>query len=123
MEDIKKVDFSKRGSFVLSPLQSDILDILWRNGDSTVRNMYNILKTKRKVALTSIAVDSDRMHKKGFVGRSIKTGLGGPHYIYSAKKTKEEFQKSILDTTVNKLIEKFGEVAVDYFNKRFRGKR
>ncbi|HLD57653.1 MAG TPA: BlaI/MecI/CopY family transcriptional regulator [archaeon] len=121
MTSFKKIDLEKETVGVLSPLQSHILELLWKKDSQRVRHLYNNLKHK-DIALTSIAVDLDRLHKKGMVSRTVEKGLGGPHYIYSVNKTKEEFQASILDNTVNKLIEKFGSVAVDYFNDRFAKK-
>ncbi len=122
MVEIRKIDLEKETIGVLSPLQQDILETLWRKDNQRVRQIHNILKHKN-IALTSIAVDLDRLHKKGVVQRIVEKGLGGPHYIYSVNKTKEEFQTSILDNTVDKLIEKFGSVAVDYFNGRFSKKK
>ncbi|HLD57922.1 MAG TPA: BlaI/MecI/CopY family transcriptional regulator [archaeon] len=122
MVDVRKIDLRKDSIGVVSPLQADILKGLWKQEKSTVRELYNTIKNKKKVALTSIAVDLDRLHKKGMVERVTENGLGGPHYIYSVSKSKSEFEKSVLDTTVNKLIEKFGSVAVDYFNDRFSSK-
>ncbi len=119
MVEIKRIDLRKNTIGVLSPLQSDILKALWKRDQSTVRKLYTTIKAKKDIALTSIAVDLDRLHKKGLVERRTETGLGGPHYIYSVSKTKEEFEESVVHSTVNKLIEKFGPVAVDYFNDRF----
>ncbi len=119
MVDIRKIDLRKESIGVLSPLQADILKSLWKREQSTVRELYNTIKTKKKIALTSVAVDLDRLHKKGIVERVTENGLGGPHYIYSVSKSKSEFEKSVIDSTVNKLIQKFGSVAVDYFNERF----
>lgn len=118
MVEIRKIDLEKNSIGVLSPLQASILDTLWKKDRQKVRDIHSNLRHKG-IALTSIAVDLDRMHKKGMVWRSVENGRGGPHYIYSVRKSREEFEKSILDGTVNKLIEKFGSVAVDYFNERF----
>ncbi len=118
MVNIRKLDLEKSSIGVLSPLQTEILEVLWKQDRQRVRHIHNKLKGKG-VALTSIAVDLDRMHKKGIVSRIAENGRGGPHYIYSTGKTKEEFHKSVLDGTVDKLIEKFGSMAVDYFAERF----
>jgi len=116
--NVKKIDLGKESIGVLSPLQSDIMKVLWERDSQRVRYIHNKLKSNG-TALTSIAVDLDRLHKKGMVSRTVGTARGGPHYIYSVKKTKEEFHKSLLEGTVDKLIDKFGSVAVDYFNERF----
>ncbi len=119
MVEARKIDLRKDNIGVLSPLQADILKALWKSNQSTVRKLYNTINSKKKIALTSVAVDLDRLHKKGLVERESENGLGGPHYIYSFSKSKTEFEKSVVDSTVNRLIEKFGSVAVSYFNERF----
>ena len=108
---------------VLSPLESDVLKILWLNKKLRVREIYNKLKNKRKVALTSIAVILDRLHERSLVNRTLETTRGGIRYIYSAKKDKEQFERSIVKKTINSLINKFGDTAVTYFNERFSKKR
>ena len=118
MVTIKKLDLEKSSIGVLSPLQTEILEILWRKDGQRVRHIYGRLKP-RGIALTSIAVDLDRLYKKGMVTRTVGVGRGGPPYIYSLNKTKEEFHRSLVEGTVDKLIDKFGSVAVDYFNERF----
>ena len=105
---------------VLSPLENDVIKILWKWEEMRVRDIYLILKKRRKVALTSVAVILDRLHEKKLVSRKIELGRGGEHYIYCSKCTKEAFENSIVEKTVDKLIEKFGPVAVTYFNERFQ---
>ncbi|HIG98623.1 TPA: hypothetical protein HA231_04335 [Candidatus Woesearchaeota archaeon] len=113
------------GFDVLSPLESDVLEALWPAGEMRVRQLYAILRKRRKVALTSVAVILDRLFEKGVVDRRIETGRGGLRYVYFPKKDRKQFEKSVVEETVNKLIGRFGSVAVSYFNERFvrgRGK-
>jgi len=107
---------------ILSPLESDILKTIWPDKSLKVRQIYEKLKIKRKLALSSVAVLLDRLHEKGIVSRKIETGRGGIRYVYSPKKDKISFEKSIVEKTVNKLIQNYGSNAVAYFNERFRGK-
>ncbi len=105
---------------VLSPLENDILKVLWPDKKLKVRQIYSKLKGKRKLALSSVAVLLDRLHDKGVVGRKMETGRGGIRYVYFPSKSKREFEKSIVEETVNNLINKFGNTAVNYFNERFK---
>ena len=121
MVTVSKIRFQKRGlESLLSPLECDILEILWKKNDAKVRDIYKIIKKKRKVALTSIAVILDRLHKRNFVARKIESGRGGYHYIYTAKISRGDFEHSVVERTVDKLIECFGPTAVTYFNERFK---
>lgn len=108
---------------LLSPLERDVLKILWPDKKLKVRQIFESLKSRRKVALSSVAVILDRLHNKGVVERTIETARGGMRYTYFPKKDKKQFEKSIVDSAVNKLIDAFGPTAVTYFNERFGKKR
>ena len=115
---------SATGFDVLSPLEGDVLNVLWPNKEFRVRDIYKVLRRGRKVALTSVAVILDRLFEKGVVDRKIESARGGLRYMYFPKKDKKQFEKSVVEETVNKLISKFGNVAVSYFNERFvKGKK
>lgn len=103
----------------LSPLENDVIAILWNNDAMYVRDLYTKLKPKRKVALTSVAVILDRLHKKGMVTREVETSRGGFRYLYSATKNKTEVERTLIENSVNDLINKFGKNALSYFDERF----
>ncbi len=111
-----------RGNFesLLSPLEADVLGIIWPDKSMKVREIYSILKKDRKVALSSVAVILDRLHEKSVVDRKIETGRGGVRYIYFPLQNKKEFEKTVIEKTVDSLIDKFGSTAVSYFNERFK---
>lgn len=120
MVTVSRLRLHKKGvGIFLSPLEEDIIKILWKKEEARVREIYAGLRKRKQVALTSIAVSLDRLHKKKAVSRRIEEGLGGAHYIYSARKGRKEFERSLIDSAVNKLISNFGGVAVSYFNERF----
>lgn len=120
MVKIKKLRFDKKGAqSFLSPLETDTLAVLWKLEKARTREVHKLLKKRKKVALTSIAVTLDRLHQKDLVFRKIENGRGGSHYIYYSRFSRQEFEESIIDHTVNKLINNFGQVAANYFYKRF----
>ncbi|MEK6857569.1 MAG: BlaI/MecI/CopY family transcriptional regulator [Nanoarchaeota archaeon] len=108
---------------ILSPLERDILGKLWPDKKLRVREIYDKLKIKRKLALSSVAVLLDRLHDKKIVERKIETARGGVRYIYSPKTNKKRFEASVVEKTVNKLIQSFGETATAYFEERFAKKK
>ncbi len=105
---------------VLSPLEEDILTVLWKKQQARVREIYITLKQKRKLALSSVAVLLDRLYTRGIVDRRVETARGGPRYIYFQKQDKKAFEQSVVESTVNKLIATFGENALSYFTERFK---
>ncbi|MBI2675756.1 MAG: BlaI/MecI/CopY family transcriptional regulator [Candidatus Aenigmarchaeota archaeon] len=117
---IERIRFHRQGyEAILSPLESSILEALWQKRKAKVRELHSILKKEKRIALTSVAVCLDRLHKKGIVMRETETGQGGVHYIYSPLNTRQDFDKSIVENVVDKLIYNFGDIAVNYFNERF----
>ncbi len=104
---------------VLSPLEKDILKTLWPNRRMRVRQIYDSLKGSRKLALSSVAVLLDRLHDRGIVSRSVETGRGGVRYVYFPSQNKAGFERSIVASSVDKLIKHFGPIAVSYFEERF----
>ena len=103
----------------LSPLESAVIQCLWSRNKMYVRDIYSCLRKERKVALTSIAVILDRLHKKGLVERTIETSRGGFRYLYAAAKDKKEFERTMVENMVNSLINRFGKTALSYFDERF----
>ena len=121
---MKKIKFNnKEFDTILSPLEADVLRVIWPGRRMKVRGIYSILIPNRKVALSSVAVILDRLYERNIVDREVETGRGGIHYIYFPKKNKKEFEKSVIETAVNSLIDKFGNTAVTYFDERFSNKR
>ena len=121
--DMKRID-SKKNIDVLSPLESDVLNELWPDKNLRVRDIYQRLRKERKVALTSVAVILDRLFEKGVVDRRIESARGGLRYVYFPKQDRKQFETSVVEQTVNKLIANFGDAAISYFNERFvKGKK
>lgn len=123
MVKLKRMRLDKKGmQTFLSPLETDVLTALYKLEKARTREIHRLLGQRRKVALTSVAVMLDRLHQKGIVRRAIEDGRGGGHYIYSPRTSRHEFEESIVDDAVNKLINSFGPVAANYFYKRFSKK-
>ncbi|MBS3109092.1 BlaI/MecI/CopY family transcriptional regulator [Candidatus Woesearchaeota archaeon] len=120
---MKKLKANSQYESILSPLERDVLCVIWPNKTMKVREIYSILGPKRKVALSSIAVILDRLHEKGVVDRKVETGRGGIRYLYFPKQNEAQFEVSVIEKAVDSLIDKFGPTAVSYFNDRFSKRR
>ncbi|MBI2133851.1 BlaI/MecI/CopY family transcriptional regulator [Candidatus Woesearchaeota archaeon] len=116
---MKGIKFNTDFESVLSPLERDVLQLLWPDRRMKVRHIYEKLRPRRDVALSSVAVILDRLFEKGVVDREIETGRGGIRYVYYPLHDRKQFERSLIETTVNSLIDRFGTTAVSYFNSRF----
>ncbi len=104
------------------PLEGAIMDVLWSGGERRVRDIHSRLAGP-EVAQTSVAVTLDRLFDKGVVKRRTQQGRGGLYYLYSPRTTKDEYQKTVMRSAIDRIVERFGPAAVSYFNERFSKKR
>lgn len=117
---VDRVRFSKTGfEIFMSPLEADVLETLWEFEKALVKDVHSVVRKKRKVAVTSVAVILDRLHKRGLVDREHGKGRGGMHYLYSMSKNRQDFARSMVEHVVENMIEKFGDTAISYFSERF----
>src|SRR5680860_934845 len=59
---------------LLGPLEQDVMDVAWRLGDATVRDVHEELVRDRKIAYTTVMTTMARLAKKGLLRRDT-TGL------------------------------------------------
>ena len=52
----------------LTPLESLIMDVVWDNGEVTVRTVQDTLKPQKDLAYTSVLTMMQVLERKGFVG-------------------------------------------------------
>jgi BlaI family transcriptional regulator, penicillinase repressor len=79
----------------LKPTDSEleILQVLWERGASTVRDVNDVLSTRREVGYTTTLKLMQIMHEKGLLNRE-KDGKG---HVYAAVVEREVTQRALLD--------------------------
>jgi len=95
----------------LGPLELAIMQLMWKNQSSTVREIYEELKEQRKIKITTVSTTMNRLYEKGLLNREMKTGKGGIFYIYHVKTTKDGFEKKTSKTHANQLFRTLGSTA------------
>jgi len=95
----------------LGPLELTIMQLMWKNISSTVREIYELLSKERKIALTTISTTMNRLFKKGLLTREIHTGKGGLFYIYNIKETKKGFEQKISRNLAKQIVKSYGNTA------------
>lgn len=71
----------------------------------------------RPVAVTTVATILDRLYRKGFVSRQL-VKQGGPHYLYRAKVTEDEFKQTVVANVMGGLLQSFSDVTVSYLAEK-----
>jgi predicted transcriptional regulator len=101
----------------LGELQAEVMDIFWRRGDATVREVVTELNERHKLAYTTVLTLVSRLWSRGLLAREPE----GRGYRYRAAKSKEEFLGELSDELIDRLLADFGEIAVARLGERLDG--
>ncbi len=88
----------KTKSAQLTPLELEIMQILWETGQSNVQVVQH--KLKRELAYTSVQTMLNVLHRKGKVKRILKDRA----YFYSATVSERKIIKQSLGDMINRLF-------------------
>jgi predicted transcriptional regulator len=100
--------------FALGDLEALVLRTLWETGEPlSVREFRTRLSRTRPLAVTTVATILDRLYQKGIVARTL-VREGGPHYLYTAKVTEDQFKHAVVNGVMNGLLRTFNDVTVAY---------
>ena len=97
----------------LGTLECQVMDALWSGTDSMcVDDVRRILQDSGKEsAYTTIMTTLARLHKKGFLERTMK----GRAYYYTSRISKRELGTSVTKQVIDGLLATFAEPAMSYF--------
>lgn len=98
----------------LGGLQGEVMDVFWRRGDATVRDVVTELNERHRLAYTTVLTLVSRLYSRGLLARE-REGRG---FRYRAAKTREEFLGDLSDELIDRLIADFGEVALARVSER-----
>lgn len=77
--------------------EMEILQILWEEGDSTVREVHDILSRKKAAGYTTTLKLMQIMHDKGLLHRNDEARS----HVYTAAVKKESMQKQAVSKIIN----------------------
>ncbi len=86
------------GSQPLGPLESRLMQALWRRGDATVRELLD--DAQIQAAYTTVMTTLDRLYKKGLLDRTPD----GRAYRYSPRQTEAEYNRFLLAGAIQRLL-------------------
>jgi predicted transcriptional regulator len=88
----------KKGSASLTPLELQMMQVLWREGPSNVQHVQKNLPSETDLAYNTVQTMLNILHRKGRVRRSLK----GRAYLYRPAVSKEK----ALGQAVRDLVER-----------------
>ena len=84
----------------LSGPQLDIMKVVWRLGEATVRDVYEELRTQRTIAYTTVMTTMKNMKAKGH----LKKRNEGRAFVYSATATESRMLKRIVGDFIDRVF-------------------
>jgi predicted transcriptional regulator len=88
----------KKGTNALTPLELQIMQVLWSEGPSNVQHVQKTLLPNTELAYNTVQTMLNVLHRKGRVGRSLE----GRAFVYSPVASKE----TVLGQAVRDLVER-----------------
>lgn len=92
---------------VLSPLESDVMTIMWREKRATARTVHTLLKSKHSINRSRINAIMNSLCKRGLLKSSVCKGRGGLRYVYKVKISRRRFERAVVDKVLDSLLESF----------------
>jgi len=103
----------------LGPLETSIIEVMWSSKQPlTVRDVYEKLRRRKRIAYTTVMTTMDRLYEKGLLDRRMEKGRGGVLYVYWPKFEEHSFKKSAVHEVLNSLVENFGDIVASYLVER-----
>ena len=88
----------KKGTNALTPLELQIMQVLWSEGAGNVQHVQKGLLPNNELAYNTVQTMLNVLHRKGRVGRSLE----GRAFVYSPVASKE----TVLGQAVHDLVER-----------------
>jgi predicted transcriptional regulator len=95
---------------VLGPLETEIMQILWKDRRSTVKKVHRKLSQNRDIAYTTVMTTMGRLSEKGVLDRHPE----GLAYVYAPAISEEDFVSMVVRQVLDGLMDDYSDMAVDY---------
>ena len=95
---------------LLGPLEQDVMEAVWQLGESTVRDVHNLLASSRSIAYTTVMTTMTRLASKGLLTRDTE----GLAHRYRPAVSREHYARSTVEGVMGWLLDRFPEPAAAY---------
>ena len=79
---------------MLGPLELELMQILWSQGESNVRDV--VCRLDRSLAYTTVMTTLDRLYKKGFLDRRMPDRA----FVYSPRFSQQEWERQRAESLI-----------------------
>lgn len=92
----------------LGEVQAEVMDVFWRRGSATVRDVVDELSARRPHAYTTVLTLISRLWARGLLTREPE----GRGFRYQAACTREQLLDELSGELIERLFSDFGEIGV-----------
>src|SRR5882762_2242704 len=85
---------------VLTSQELEIMKVIWRSGASTVRDVYEALLERRKIAYTTVMTMMNILEQKGYLKKSQKDRA----YVYQAARPQKQVIRGMVREFVDRVF-------------------
>ena len=98
---------------VFGSLESEIMELVWVKGKSTVREIFEALNLQRgkNLAYTTVMTIMGRLAEK----KALRRLKEGGTFLYEPFSSKNEFSSKVVGKVIDSLFEDFSEPALAHF--------
>lgn len=96
---------------VLGSLEAEVMEEMWRQGETTIRRVWDALAKRRPIAFNTVMTVMNRLVDKGMLVRRGHSGA----YRFTARDDRDAFMAKISHAIAQGLIRDFGDYAVAQF--------
>jgi BlaI family penicillinase repressor len=84
----------------LSGPQLEIMNVVWRLGEATVRDVYEDVRTRRPIAYTTVMTTMKTMQDRGHLKKHVEDRA----FVYSASQPKNRMLRSIVKDFIDRVF-------------------
>lgn len=106
---------------VLSPLESQVMEIMWKEKRATARTVYTRLKGKRAIRRSTVNAVMSSLSKRGLLSAKVGKGRGGLRYVYRVKLSRSRFERQVVEKVIGSLLESFPKTAKKLLREKAKG--
>ena len=117
----------------LTPQELELMKVVWQRGQATVRDVYEALLERRRIAYTTVMTMLNVLEKKGHLAKRAE----GRSYVYAPVRTKQrvlgamvrDFVERVFDGSAEPLLvhlleeRQLSEKDLEQLAKRVRSRR
>jgi len=105
---------------VLSPFESEIMEIMWREKSATARTVYTILKAKHSINRPTVTAAMSSLCKRGLLKKTISKGMGGLRYVFKVQISRGRFERDVVGKVVDSLLESYKKTAKKQMREKLK---